>query len=84
MPVYLHLLSFFCDHVNRKCDPAVSGLCHGSLPVFEEFLSSSKGNRIFHGFEALKCFITYVYFILATVSHVHTVSVVLSNEFCNT
>ena len=33
MFVYLH----FYDHENRKCDPAVSGLCHGLSPIFEEF-----------------------------------------------
>ena len=42
MPVYLHLLSFFYDRVNRKSNPTVSGLCHGSSPIFEEFLSTSK------------------------------------------
>ena len=34
MPVYLHL---FYDHVNRKSDPPVSRLRHGSSPIFEEF-----------------------------------------------
>ena len=82
MPVYLHLLSYF-HHVNRRSDLTVSRLCHGSLPIFEEFLSSSRENPIYHGFEALKCFITYVYFILIMDSHVHTVSVVWSKEFCN-
>ena len=82
MPVYLHLLSFF-DHVSRKSDHTVSRLCHRSSPIFEEFLSYSSENLIYHGFEALKCFITYVYFVLITDSYAHTVSVVLSNESCN-
>ena len=79
MSVYSHLLSFY-DHVNRK---SVSRLCHGSSPIIGEFFSQSSENLIYHGFKALKCFITYVYFVLITDSHVHTVSVVLSNESCN-
>ena len=59
MPVYLHLLSYF-DHVNRKSDHTVSRLGHGSSPIFEEFLSLSSEKLIYHGFEALKCFITYM------------------------
>ena len=38
MPVYLHLLIFY-DHVNRKSDHTMSRLCHGTSPIFEEFLS---------------------------------------------
>ena len=38
MPVYLHLLSFF-DHMNRTSDHTMSILCHGSSPIFEDFLS---------------------------------------------
>ena len=75
MPLYLHLLSFF-DHVNRKSNHTMSKLCHGSSPNFEEFLSYSSENLIYYGFDALKCLITYVYFVLITDSHVHTVSVV--------
>ena len=82
MPVYLHLLSFV-EHVSRKSDHTVSRLCHRSSPIFEEFLSQSSENLIYHGFEALKCFISYVYFVLITDSHVHTISVVLLNESCN-
>ena len=37
MPVYLHLLIFY-DHVNRKSDHTMSRLCHGTSPIFEEFL----------------------------------------------
>ena len=36
MPVYLQLLSFY-DHVNRKSDPTVSRLCHGSSPILKNF-----------------------------------------------
>ena len=80
MPVYFNTLVEFFDHVNRKSDPNVSRLCHGSSPIFEEFLSLSSENP---SFEALKCFITDVYFVLITDSHVHTASVALSNESCN-
>ena len=72
MPVYLPL-SFF-EHVNRKSDLTVSislkNFCHNLV-------------KNYHGFEALKCFITYVYFVLITDSQVHTVSVILSNESYN-
>ena len=33
------LVEFFYDHVNRKSDPTVSRLRHGSSPIFEECLS---------------------------------------------
>ena len=38
MPVDLHLMIFY-DHMNRKSDSSVSRSCHGSSPIFEEFLS---------------------------------------------
>ena len=77
--IHLHLLSFFY-HVNRKSDHTVSRLCHGPSPIFEEFLSSSRENLIYHGFEGVKCFITYVYFILIMNSHVY----ILNQLFCQT
>ena len=67
----------------RKCDHTVSRFCHDSSPIFEQFLSQSSESLIYHGFEALKCFITCVYFVLITDCHAHTVWVVLSNESCN-
>ena len=33
------LVEFFYEHVNRKSAPTFSRLCHGSSPIFEEFLS---------------------------------------------
>ena len=77
MSVHLHLFNFY-DHVNLLCDPAVSGLCHGSSSFFEEFfrnlvktlsIMTSRRNRYsLHN---------YAYIVLITVCHV-----VLSNDSC--